>query len=198
MYNLKRINIFNKCIDRYLIEEKIIPEANIPKFLSVKGYQLNYKSPPLKGNIFRFRYRKSGCKYFIRINEENLNKILNKENEVTFEEINEHTNHLNKSIKVETSDNVKTEEEINKLAIQLINFNLNQSLEYHVNNFKNNNIRWKKNNIRRLLYTTRESVFPKEEIFLNSINHITIKLSNNIQIAEEAFCLAKVEFINFK
>jgi len=101
-----------------------IPEINIPKLISVKGYQLNYKAPPLKGNIFRFRCRKSGCKYFIRINEENLHKILNKEKEISFEEINEHTNHLTKAIKVETSDNVKTEEEINKLATQLINFNL--------------------------------------------------------------------------
>ena len=86
------------------MKENIIPEANIRKFLSVKGYQLNYKIPHLKGNIFRFRCRKSGFKYFIRINEENQNKILNKENEVTFEEINEHTKHLNKSIKVETFD----------------------------------------------------------------------------------------------
>lgn len=180
------------------MEPKIIPEENIPKFINIKGYELNYKSPLLKGNIFRFRYRKIGCKYFIRINEENLNKILNKEKNITFEEINIHENHKNKSIKVETSDDVETEQDKNKLAIQLINFNIYQSLEFHVNNFKNNQINWKKNKIRRLLYAIRESTYPKDEIFLNSINLITIKLSDNIESKNEAFCLTKSEFINFK
>ena len=126
------------------MEPKIITQANISKFINIKGYDLNYKPPPLKGIIFRFRCRKIGCKYFIRINEANLNKILNKEKNVTFEEINVHENHKNKSLKVETSDDVELEDDKNKLAIQLINFNINLGLEFHVNNFKNNNINWKK------------------------------------------------------
>ena len=88
----------------------MISEANIHKFITVKGYLLNCIPPPLKGNIFRFRCRKFRCKYFIKINEGNLNKLLNKENVVSFKEINEHVNHINKSVKVETSDNVKTEQ----------------------------------------------------------------------------------------
>ena len=55
-----------------------------------------------------------------------------------------HIPHLDKSIKVESCDNVKAEEEIDKLAIQMINFNINQGLEFHFNNFKNNQINWKK------------------------------------------------------
>ena len=55
-----------------------------------------------------------------------------------------------------------------------------------------------KNKIRRLLYTIKESAFPKDEIFLNSINLIKINLSNNIENINEAFCLAKGEFFNFK
>ena len=58
------------------MEEQIIPEEKIPNYITIKGYQLNYKRPPLKDNIFRFRCRKKGCKYFVKINEENLNKIL--------------------------------------------------------------------------------------------------------------------------
>lgn len=76
-----------------------------------------------------------------------------------------HENHKNKSLKVETSDEVELEDEKNKLAIQMINFNINQGLEFHVNNFKNNNINWKKDKIRRLLYAIRESNYPKDEIF---------------------------------
>ena len=39
------------------------------------------------------------------------------------EKINEHVNYINKSVKRETSDNVRTGQEINKLAIQLFKFN---------------------------------------------------------------------------
>ena len=51
------------------------------------------------------------------------------------------------------------------------------------------------NKIRRLLYSNREST---DEIFLNSINLITIKLSDKIENKREAFCLVKSEFINLK
>ena len=80
----------------------------------------------------------------------------------------------------------------------MINFNINQGLEFHVNNYKNNKINWKKNKIRKLLYTIRESNFPKDEIFLNSINLITLKLSDNIENKSEIFCWVKSEFINLK
>ena len=62
----------------------------------------------------------------------------------TFEEIKEHENHIIKTIKVESSDNIETEQDINKLAVQLINLNITQGLEFHVNNFRNNRINWKK------------------------------------------------------
>ena len=43
-------------------------------------------------------------------------------------------------MKVETADEVESEHDFNKLPIQFINFNFNQGLEFHVNNFKNNKI----------------------------------------------------------
>ena len=42
--------------------DKIIHEEKIPKFIKVKGYELNYKLPPLKDDLFRFRFRKADCK----------------------------------------------------------------------------------------------------------------------------------------
>ena len=179
------------------MEDRNIEEEKIQKSITIKGYQLSYKSPPLKDNIYIFRCRKNGCNYFVKINRENIIKIIKNQKDIAFTEVNEHANHPNKSIAVETTDTIKTKEDINKLAVQLIKFNINQGLDFHISNFKNNQINWKKNKIRKLLYSIRESKFPKDELFLNSINPITIKLSDTIESKNEAFCLAKAEFINF-
>lgn len=71
-------------------------------------------------------------------------KIFNEEKNVTFEEVNENTNHKNKSMKLEKSDDVESKQDINKLAIQSIDFNINKRKEFHDNNFKNHKIKKKK------------------------------------------------------
>ena len=43
-------------------------------------------------------------------------------------EINEHVKNIYKSVKVETSDNVKTEQENNKLAMQLVKLILTKNI----------------------------------------------------------------------
>ena len=55
---------------------------NVPRTLIIKGFDLYYKAPALKNNEYRYRCRKTGCKYFIKINRENLTKISNKENNI--------------------------------------------------------------------------------------------------------------------
>ena len=50
-----------------------------------------------------------------------------------------------------SSGNIVTEEEINKLAYQLILNNIDQPLSFHLFNLKNNKINWKKIKIRNLL-----------------------------------------------
>ena len=55
--------------------------------------------------------------------EENLNKLLNNEQNISFIKINEHKCYNSHRIKSkEANDNVKTEEDIYKLASQLINY----------------------------------------------------------------------------
>ena len=56
-----------------------LTEDNIPKRLTIKGNELHYKDPPLKNNIYRYRCRNGTCKYFIKINETNLKKVINNE-----------------------------------------------------------------------------------------------------------------------
>ena len=140
-------------------------QFNYPKYIYIKGHDLNFKSPILKNNTYRYRCKNHQCKYFIKNKEENLHKILNNEKEVNYIECNEHENHK-EAMKVKiSSDNIVTEEEINKLAYQLILNNINQPLSFHLDNLKNNKINWKKNKIRNLLYNIRESKFPKDYVF---------------------------------
>ena len=92
---------------------------------------------------------------------------------------------------------VRTERENNSLAEKLIKTNLNDPLDFHLQNFKLNKINWKKNKIKNLLYTIIERIYPKEEIFLMNIDKITIKLSSD-KNTEQNFCPFKGEFINYK
>lgn len=80
---------------------------------------------------------------------------------------------------------------------ELILNNMNQPLQFHLDNLKNNNIKWKKTKVRNLLYKIREEKYPKDEIFLNSINLIKIRLTDNSENDEENFCISNGEFINF-
>ena len=57
---------------------------NIPRSITINGYELTFKDPPLQDDIYRYRCRKSGCNYFIKISKENLNKINNKKENTTF------------------------------------------------------------------------------------------------------------------
>ena len=63
--------------------------SNYPKYSNIKEYDLNFKSPILKNNTYRWGYRNRHCKYFIKIREENLHKILNNGKEGNYIERNE-------------------------------------------------------------------------------------------------------------
>ena len=51
-------------------------KRNVPRVLNIKGYELTYKDPPLKGNIFRYRCRKVGCNYFVKIDQTNIERSI--------------------------------------------------------------------------------------------------------------------------
>ena len=167
---------------------------NVPRLLNINGYDLAYKDPPLKGNIYRYRCRKAGCQYFIKIDKTNIDKLQAKETGVIYTEINQHK-HKKELITNFISDNIKLEIECDKLAKKLIQQNLTEPFDFQVDNLKNNKINWNKGKIRRLLYSMREESFPKDDEFLKSIDKITINFSNNKK-DEQVFCVSKGEFIN--
>ena len=57
-------------------------KRNVPRVLKIKGYDLTYKNPPLKGNIFRYRCRKVGYNYFVKIVQDNIEKINKNEKDI--------------------------------------------------------------------------------------------------------------------
>ena len=55
-------------------------KRNAPRILNIKGYDLTYNDHPLKGNFFRYRGIKVRCSYFVKIEQNNIEKINKNEN----------------------------------------------------------------------------------------------------------------------
>ena len=157
-------------------------KQNVPRYITIKGNDIYYKHQPLKNDVFVYGCRKAKCNYYIKINRENLKKIEEKKDNLEFIEVNTHNKHNNSNeiVNLENTDTIaRTENENISLAEKLIKTNLNEPLDFHIQNFRLNKINWKKDKIKNFLYTIRESTYPKEEIFLMNINKITIKLSSD-------------------
>lgn len=76
-------------------------KRNVPRVLKIKGYNVTYKDPPIKGNIFRYRDRKVGCNFFVKIVHDNIEKINKNEKEFNFPSENKEQN-IKIDIKIKT------------------------------------------------------------------------------------------------
>ena len=162
-------------------KEPAYQKRGVPRLLALKGNDLFYKDPPTKENLYIYRCRKKGCKYYVKIDKLNIDKILNKETNISYYEFNSHNDHeAPNEIKLENQENTdfRTEKETKELATSLIKNNINENLEFHYQNFQKNKIKWSKAKISRLVYKIRELKYPKEEEFLNAINLILINLND--------------------
>ena len=136
-------------------------------------------------------------KCYIKISKGQLDLINSEEGnkKITYEIFNNQV-HNKREIEV-TQDNIRTEKENEILAISLIKQNITEPLEFHINNFKNNNIDYGYIKIKNLLQQVREADIPKDEIILSDIAKIKINYDNNDKNEEGVpFCLSKCEFIN--
>ena len=79
-----------------LIKETAYEKRNLPRYININGEDLTYKEPPLKNNIYKYRCKKKGCKFFVKINQENIDKLIIKENNIVYTEINTHS-HINEN-----------------------------------------------------------------------------------------------------
>ena len=109
-------------------------QVEIPNSINIKRFELYYKSQPLKGDIYRFRCRKGNCKYFVRIDKDNFIKLNIKNFQIDYTEVNAHEKHPKNEKQNIIDDIVKTTKDIEDLGVKLIKMNLNQPLDFHINN----------------------------------------------------------------
>ena len=109
-------------------------QVEISNSINIKGFELWYKSPPLKGDIYRFRCWKDNYKYFVRIDKDNLIKLINKNFQIDYIEVNAHANHPKNEKQNIAHDIVKKAKDIEDLAVKIIKINLNQPLDFHIIN----------------------------------------------------------------
>ena len=169
---------------------------NVPRSIFIKGYELTYKDPPLKNNIFKYRCRKQGCNYSVKIDKENLSKLEENNKDITYVENNTHIHKSYNNISINI-EKVLNENQALVLAEKLIRTNINEPLNFHIENLHNNKINFHKSKIRKILYSIREEKYPKDQDFLNDIENITIELSNENK-GKQNFCIIKIQFINIK
>ena len=72
--------------------EPAYKKYNILRSIDIKGISLNFKDPPLTGYIYRYRCRKNNWNYFVKIDKENIDKLLQNEENKKYIEVNEHKN----------------------------------------------------------------------------------------------------------
>ena len=75
--------------------------------------------------------------------------------------------------------------------------NIEKPLEFHIENFKANNINWSYNKIKWNLQKIRKKKFPNDTKYLKDISKIRISFEkNNINLEEIPLCFKLVELIN--
>ena len=174
-------------------------KLGVPKSIIISNEKYSYKTYSEKEKIFIYRCFHRICKCYIKITKEEIDSLssIDKKKQISFKLFNKH-NHKDK-ISVIDSKNVSTEKELEILAISLIKQNLTESLEFHVRNFKNNNIEFSRNKIKNLLQKIREADIPKDQELLADLSKIKINY-DDLNKNEEGvpFCLSKSEFINLR
>ena len=74
-----------------------------------------------------------------------------------------------------------TENQSLLLAKKIIKTNINDPLEFHVDNFINNKIIYNRSEIRKIVYSMREEKYQNDNEFLNDIGNIIIELLMKIK-----------------
>ena len=87
-------------------------------------------------------------------------KKSNNQCDINFKIYNEHK-HDGQIINV-SKEEIKTIQDLDKLAITLIEKNITQPLQFHIDNLKNNNILYTQFKIKNLLQLIRESDMPPD------------------------------------
>ena len=120
-------------------------------------------------------------------------KKSNNQCDINFKIYNEHK-HDGQIINV-SKEEIKTIQDLDKLAITLIEKNITQPLQFHIDNLKNNNILYTQFKIKNLLQLVRESDIPPDYAIFADISKILIKYDKTNEVP---FCLSKGDFVNLR
>ena len=168
-------------------------EFKAPNEIKIGDYYYT-KKDKLMGDYYSYRCKKrSECKLQIKINKEELKKIINNTDTIvnytiTSRNTKKHECNFADSIISEEIDPKKTtslsDKNIKEKAKELLIRNLDKHFLFHKDNLKNNNFQLSDNQIKWLLQVLREKSLPPDPIFLFNIDKITIRFDNE----ETPFC----------
>lgn len=184
--------------------------SNFPKKIEIDSKKYSLKDK-LSQNKFSYRcFDRKNCHSIIHITESELEKFLvNKNYNITILKTSkEHSTQCNYSRLRGGEQEVLTQDvnidhlnfnsEINKKLLFLIDSNLFKPFSFHFDNLIKNNINISRNQLKNLLSIYRNSKYPKDEIYLNNIFSYKNKIFDSEDILAKCFCLAKLEYKNFK
>ena len=157
---------------------------NIRKKLIHEGYILHYKTI-LQNSIVSYRCSsRKDCKVIVHFKESdvqinNSNSILNSVKQYHFHTCDK-SNH-------ELSNNQKQSETTNKIQ-NLILYNIEKPLSFHISNIKNNGFILSDRSVRYLLAMTRSLNYPSDTKFLEDPFIFKFNLNpNGVNLADIAF-----------
>ena len=154
--------------------EKKLTKADIleiPNSIIIDGYQMKFKNTLANDNL-SYRCIHRTCKTLLTISKEDVRKISIKEeiNKIKYSINKEHTctnTTINKEI---NSNDCLTDTELYAKAKQLIDLNLDKSLNCHMQNLNENSINIKRKTIEYILYKDRDEQYPSNDEILKFID----------------------------
>ena len=158
----------------------------IPKTITINNFVYEYKNE-LANNFYSYRCRyRTHCKIIIKINKENISKLINnshEEIEYTITSTDKLQKCGNQNVSKECEHASAEDEKIKKqkskeLEKNLIFINIEKPLSYHVDNLSKNDILLSKVKIKNILQNMREETFPSIDKNLKDISRIKITLDD--------------------
>ena len=178
----------------------------IPKTITINNFVYKYKNE-LTNNFYSYRFRyRTNCKIIIKINKENISKLINnshEEIEYTITSTDKLHKCGNQNVSNECEHASAEDEKIKKqksleLAKNLIFINIEKPLSYHVDNLSKNNILLSKVQIKNILQNMREESFPSNDKYLKDISRIKITLGDIYELKNIPLCHRYVNMLNEK
>ena len=165
----------------------------IPKELLINKYLYSFKKKLSADNYsYRCVNRNTCTTTLITISKKELEYKKNKKDTIINPKLNKHHTYKGTIIESTNANEVKTEEELVKLASELISLNTDKILGWHVQKLDEQNIHLKFHVIKNLVYNIKQSKYVNDDIFLLLTDKIRTTLDKNkSNLKDLPFCFCK-------